>query len=207
MPTKMPVKAAPMIAPTWTGSYVGINGGWGWAQSSHTDSVTGLTTGDFSQNGGLVGVTFGTNWQSGQWVFGFESDFDFADINGSFTSATLCGVSGGNTCYTKLNDLGTDRLRAGFDVNGWLLFATGGLAYGQVDTGQTPCIGTVAGASCNKKWRAGWVAGGGVEKMFAPNWSIKAEYLHFDLGRRAQYTPTVDVNVLERGDLVRVGVN
>ena len=30
--------------------------------------------------------------------------------------------------------------------------------------------------------RVGWTAGGGVEWLFAPNWSVKVEYLYYDLG-------------------------
>jgi outer membrane immunogenic protein len=30
--------------------------------------------------------------------------------------------------------------------------------------------------------RVGWTAGGGLEWLFAPNWSAKAEYLYYDLG-------------------------
>jgi len=29
---------------------------------------------------------------------------------------------------------------------------------------------------------AGWVAGAGIEWMFANNWMVRAEYLHVDLG-------------------------
>jgi outer membrane immunogenic protein len=31
--------------------------------------------------------------------------------------------------------------------------------------------------------RVGWTAGGGLEWLFAPNWSLKVEYLYYDLGR------------------------
>ena len=30
----------------------------------------------------------------------------------------------------------------------------------------------------------GWVIGGGIEYMWSPNWSIKAEYLYFDFGKQ-----------------------
>ena len=30
--------------------------------------------------------------------------------------------------------------------------------------------------------RTGWTAGAGVEWMFLPRWSVKAEYLYYDLG-------------------------
>jgi outer membrane immunogenic protein len=34
---------------------------------------------------------------------------------------------------------------------------------------------------------AGWTAGGGVEWMFAQNWSAKLEYLYYDLGKIQMY--------------------
>jgi outer membrane immunogenic protein len=79
--------------------------------------------------------------------------------------------------------------------------------------GKNPCgLTPFGGSSCGESWRAGWVAGAGVEKMFAPHWSAKVEYLHYDLGNKVGYTPTiiggaVNVNVLERGDMVRAGIN
>jgi outer membrane immunogenic protein len=215
----MPLKAPPMlIAPTWTGTYVGINGGYSWATTNHTD-LFGATTNDFNQSGGMAGVTYGGNWQSGRWVLGFESDFDWADIKGTLTTAGppagLCSISGGNTCFTKIKEFSTERMRAGYDLNGWLLYGTGGVGFARVQAGQNPCVSPVpvfGGSSCNTEWRTGWVAGAGVEKMFLPNWSAKIEYLHFDFGNALNYTPTSvgggnSVHVLERGDMVRVGIN
>jgi outer membrane immunogenic protein len=220
----MPVKALPPPPPplTWNGTYIGINGGYAWGTTNHTDRF-GVTTGDFNQTGGLAGVTFGGNWQMGHYVLGFESDLDWADIKGSLNSAALCSVAGlGNpTCFTKIKSFSTERMRAGYDIDGWLLFVTGGAAFGRVQAGQNPCgfvapnpgLGIGGGNSCGERWRAGWVAGGGIEKMFLPHWSAKIEYLHFDLGNSLNYTPTAlpaganAVKVLERGDMVRVGIN
>jgi len=210
----MPLKAppAPVVAPTWTGTYIGINGGWGWGTTNHTD-LFGVTSNDFSQSGGVAGLTYGGNWQSGQWVLGFESDLDWSNIKGTFTSAALCSVNGGNTCFTNLKWISTERLRVGLDYNGWLLYGTGGAAFGRVDAGQNPCGPTVFGGnSCGEKTRFGWTAGVGVEKMFLPHWSAKLEYLHFDLGNDINYTPTATgggnaVHVAERGDMVRLGIN
>lgn len=215
----MPVKA-PMAAPVqvwnWTGLYIGLNGGYAGGTTNHTD-LFAVTTGNFSTSGGVFGVTYGANWQSGRWVLGFEGDFDLSSINGTLTTAGpplgLCSVAGGNTCFTNLKNFSTDRLRAGVDLNGWLLYATGGFGFGQVNAGQNPCSVTVFGGfSCNEKWRSGWVAGAGIEKMFAPNWSAKLEYLHYDFGNDLNYTPATigggnSVHVLERGDMVRVGIN
>ena len=217
----MPLKAPPVpyVSATWTGTYIGINGGYAWGTTSHTD-IFGFSTQNFSQSGGMAGITYGGNWQSGRWVLGFESDLDWANINGTFTSAALCSVNGGSTCFTKIKAFSTERMRAGYDLQGWLLYATGGVAFARVNAGQNPCgpvpvnvrLGLGGGNSCNEEWRTGWVAGVGVEKMFLPHWSAKIEYLHYDLGNAIQYMPTAilggsDVRVLERGDIVRVGIN
>ena len=160
----LPLKAppAPAVAvPTWTGTYIGINGGWGHATSRHTPlSGTVLGTSDFDQDGGMAGITYGGNWQSGQWVLGFESDLDWADMKGSVTDGVVCSSNGGATCFTKLKTFSTTRMRAGIDLDGWLLFGTAGAGFGRVDAGQDPCgVTPFGGNSCNEKWRTGWVAG------------------------------------------------
>jgi outer membrane immunogenic protein len=211
MPVKAPPKP-PTPVTSWTGFYLGINGGGGWGTTDHTDEF-GVTTNKFRTSGGLVGGTYGANWQTGWFVLGFEGDFDYANINGNFNNAVLCSVSGGSTCFTDLKNFGTDRVRVGVDVNGWLLFGTAGIGYGQVNAGQTPCALTVFGGfSCHEAWRSGAVGGGGVEKMFAPHWSAKIEYLYFNFGNKTGYVPAVigggnSVNVLERGNIVRAGIN
>ena len=192
----MPLKAAPapvVLAPTWTGTYIGINGGYGRGTTNHTD-LFGVTSGDFDQRGGMVGVTYGGNWQSGRWVLGFESDFDWADIKGTLTTAGppagLCSVGGGNTCFTKIKEFSTERMRAGVDVDGWLLYGTAGAAFARVSAGQNPCSLTAFGGnSCGEQWRTGWVAGAGVEKMIMPHWSAKLEYLHYDLATPSNTRP------------------
>ena len=51
---------------SWTGFYVGIQGGYGWGDTKHHDG--GASTGTFDISGGLAGVTWGTNWQRGNVV-------------------------------------------------------------------------------------------------------------------------------------------
>ena len=63
----LPVKA-PVMLPTaapysWTGFYLGIEGGGGWADTRHTNPLNGINSGDVSINGGLFGGTYGYNLQ------------------------------------------------------------------------------------------------------------------------------------------------
>ena len=62
LPRGMPPTKAPAFVPgfSWTGFYVGINGGYGWG----TSSWDGFGN-DTDINGGLVGGTVGYNWQTG----------------------------------------------------------------------------------------------------------------------------------------------
>jgi len=197
----MPLKAppAPVIAPTWTGTYIGVNGGYGWGTSNHTNLANGITSGDFDIKGGIAGITYGGNWQAGHVVLGFESDYDWTDIKGTGGIGTTCGAG----CFTNTKWLSTERMRAGWDFNGWLLYGTAGAAFARVDAGIVGCT------PCVDKTRTGWAAGVGVETMFWQNWSAKLEYLHYDLGDSIHWSTPVPqaVTVLDRGDIIRAGIN
>jgi outer membrane immunogenic protein len=184
----------PANGTNWAGFYVGIQGGYAWGETQY--SVPGFSTPQTDMNGGAFGVTWGTNWQSGKWVYGTESDFSFTDIDG--------GTSSGCTphCFTDIRNLSTSRLRAGYAVDGnKLLYVTGGLAYGSVRAG---IDGT---ALQDEKTRFGWTLGGGMEWALAPHWSLKAEYLHVDLGDHHNFEEPRPVHVDVTADVVRVGLN
>jgi outer membrane immunogenic protein len=81
----------------------------------------------------------------------------------------------------KLEWFGTVRGRAGVLVSPTvLLYATGGLAYGEVKTSEI--IGGLAGFS-NSDTRVGYTVGAGIEGVIGGNWTAKLEYLYVDLGR------------------------
>ena len=188
----------------WSGFYVGIQGGYGWGNTSHFFTAGGgLDAGSWDISGGLAGMTLGTNWQKGYWVYGFESDFSFSGISGSF------GGNGCNppvtVCYTDIRNLGTTRARLGYAVDNRLVYLTSGLAYGSVDAG----INSPGRNEDKTRW--GWALGAGLEWTFAPRWSLKAEYLHVDLGDRRHYD--ADGGSSDPGkvgvtaEIARVGVN
>jgi outer membrane immunogenic protein len=155
------------VAPfTWTGAYVGINGGYGWGKSNFSAP---FPSGSFDTSGGLVGGTLGYNWQVNQIVFGVEGDIDASWIKGS-------GICGGLSCQTKNTWLGTVRGRLGYAVDRFMPYVTGGLAVGDINN-------TITGLGNANETKAGWTAGAGVEYAFNGPWSVKAEYLYVDLGR------------------------
>jgi outer membrane immunogenic protein len=193
----------------WTGAYVGAEGGYGWGSSRHSDA-SGFNSGSFSANGGLVGGTAGYNWQTGPFVFGVEGDMSWADMGG----ATANGACGGATphCGTRLSDLGTVRGRLGYSFGQIMPYATGGLAVGDLhgSEGDIPANG---GAGSGSTYRAGWVAGAGVEDAFSPRWSAKVEYLHVDLGSGPVFDDTfadgstAAEHVKFQTDMIRGGIN
>jgi outer membrane immunogenic protein len=210
MAVKAPPPAAPVCV--WCGWYIGLNAGWvGSANNNITN--TGTDTGDFgfgslltifgaipgsisdSLSGFIGGGQIGYNWQTGNVVAGVEADFDGASakktVNAVFPGTDV--VFPITTIYrSQLDWLSTLRGRLGFMASpNVLLFVTGGLAVGEVKTANAatcpeflpPCSAEATTANTNTSIRAGGTAGGGIEWMVAPHWSIKAEYLYASLGR------------------------
>ena len=58
-------------------------------------------------------------------------------------------------------------------------------------------------------YRTGWTVGGGIEALFAPNWTFKVEYLWVDLGNKVMFNivPGVPESVSVRTNIIRVGIN
>lgn len=167
--TEMPARAPAYLTTmyNWTGLYFGINAGGAWGNSTWT--APGFSTGEFDLSGALIGGTLGYNWQSGQAVFGIETDVAWSNIDG--TTGTFC--PGG--CQTSNNWLGTTRGRLGFAVDRFMPYLTAGAAYGDINA-------RFAGLPEQTETNIGWTAGAGAEFALAGNWTAKAEYLYVDLG-------------------------
>jgi len=209
MAADLPVKAPPPVMaplPTWTGFYLGLNGGYSWGNSrrevNFVTSTGGIVTGGGTitgsgqdLEGGLFGGQIGYNWQTANWVLGIETDIQWANQRGSavFNCPATCvtlpsGVTRtGAVVDQTLEWFGTFRGRAGFLVTpSALLYATGGLAYGSLKTditlaGFTPAGVPLSATASGSNTRVGWTVGGGVEWKFRPGWSAKIEYLYMEL--------------------------
>ncbi len=193
----MPVKAPTYTAPgfNWTGFYIGINGGGAWGRSDWTNPLA--STGDFNVSGGLVGGTFGYNWQAGRIVYGLEGDIDWSGVKGT-GDATACAPIG---CDLKNNWLGTARGRIGYAFERVLPYVTGGLAVGDVKAS------TSLGSASETK--AGWTAGAGLEAAITGPLTAKIEYLYADLGKITCLAAvcTVGTDVDYHANIVRAGLN
>jgi outer membrane immunogenic protein len=235
----MALKAAPPPPPIydWTGFYLGLNGGYSWGKSStdFTSTGPGFSTSQ-TMNGGLGGGQIGYNWGfKHNWLFGLEADIQGTGQRGSdplapvvvtnvlnFVPNTITTTTGNLT--QKLPWFGTARARIGVLASPtWLLYATGGLAFGEVNTsanvsattstlGGIPITTAAASASSNNI-RAGWTVGAGVEGVISGPWTAKLEYLYMDLGSFSNtftgvgaYT-TLGISSHVTDNILRVGLN
>ncbi len=205
MPLKAPVYAPP--PPTWTGCYIGAEGGGNWGTSSVFDlRLDRPQTDNFSLHGGLGGGTVGCNWQfASSWMIGIEDDMSLSGKHGAAPD---------NRVPTTINNvteswIDTLRGRLGYVWGQWLFYGTGGAAF--ADGGVQVCS-TINGGCSNMIFdsRTGWAAGGGIEWAFAPQWSVKVEYIHADFGTADYFFNNGGTDarrVLLRDDIVRAGVN
>ena len=213
-PVYAPQQPQPVVVPpyTWTGVYIGINGGYGNAAFGDMTATTIGTVSRGSAKGGIVGGQIGANYQVGAGVFGIEADGQWSGQ--TRTSTIICGGICAGTETAKITSFATLRGRAGFASDRALFYATAGGAWtsasDQIVGAVAPFNGTLLSVNGNK---VGWTVGGGVEAAFYGNWSIKAEYLYiatnnisassalpFGLG-----TLTESGNI--RDNVIRVGIN
>jgi outer membrane immunogenic protein len=237
---RMYAKAPPpaVVVYDWTGFYIGGNVGYSWGRSSDASTLTnGAGTVLFSStdktnlNGFLGGGQIGYNWQRQNWVLGLEADIQGTDEKGTrnFICPTgICTPTFGQIAVfpgpavpaalsQKIDWFGTARGRVGFlAAPTVLLYATGGLAYGGINSSET--IGAAALGFSNTSTNVGWTVGGGIEGVIGGNWTAKLEYLYVDLGSvSGSYLTTIPAkgggfltsNYSSRitDNVLRVGVN
>lgn len=224
-------------APIWTGFYVGAHVGYTWAEwdgpFSYDDAPKYeqqpgyiFDDSDKSIDGDdwLAGVQVGANIQYGLWVVGLETDVSWTGAEGNFTHETYPDDAP-DTLWdvtTEVELFGTARMRLGYLVReNLLLYATGGLAWAETesdiqvreDKDADPNAWGNADAT-----HLGYTLGGGLEWMVAPNWTLKGEYLYYDLGEEDYaftgtqttgdgYYHTDRLHPELDGHIVRVGVN
>jgi outer membrane immunogenic protein len=231
-----PYVAAPIF--TWTGFYVGLNAGAGWNNNHNGFGTTFNTTtnpvfiGSNNNDAGFTGgAQAGYNMQFGAFVAGIEADINYIDRSNNGTAVIPSSAFAATGTFYTVNHssgdnwFGTVRGRVGVAFDRALIYATGGLAFGgnRGDAVVTQYTVTTAGAlptgvavvgNGNSNNNVGWALGGGLEYAFSNAWSVKAEYLHVDLGNHgrsfAVATPAggiITVSDNNRFDVVRAGVN
>jgi outer membrane immunogenic protein len=190
-------RAAAQPAMSWTGFYIGANGGYAWNPVDVSMTLGGLWFTETSgpngahgsrDNGVTAGLQAGYNLQLGRVVVGLEADLNFLDVDTSYDSGV---VNSPPLSPYRVTDsfrsrwLATARPRIGvLATDRTLLFLTGGVAVSRVSFTQTLSFPTIPSTTSGavSRTRYGWSIGGGLEQVLAANWSVKLEYLFSDLG-------------------------
>ena len=151
LPRKAPAPVAVPAAPTWTGWYVGINGGGVWGNTDpslvvspngyfipgNDLAVSSVGSQSFNHTGGLFGGHVGYLQQWGSIVGGLELGIDWTGLDSSHTGGALypiqgCGQAAGCafsiTTNVKSDWLLTFLGRLGVNMGAWFPYVTGGLA-------------------------------------------------------------------------------
>jgi outer membrane immunogenic protein len=229
-----PIVSVPVF--TWTGFYVGVNAGYGFNSDSQattigTPAFQTLIPGGFvpssldtGGDGFIGGAQIGFNYQFGALVAGIEADLQYVDggKQATFIGAPVLGTQLATSAESELDYLGTVRARLGVAFDRVLVYATGGLAYGDVSLKasvngvQAPALSWNGSTS---DVQVGYALGGGVEYAFTRNLTLKAEYLYYDLGdQTVRTTPNAlaaavvpgvayDARIETSGHIARIGLN
>src|SRR5262245_10929232 len=148
-PAYAPPPAAPLPVYTWTGMYLGANVGYSWGKESNTATLFGGSiTENQNVDGVIGGIQLGYNYQSGAWVWGLETDIQASGQKGSTTYSLLPVPATTLLAEHKLPWFGTSRVRLGvLATPSFMLYGTGGVAFGQVNDDYTITVAGVPGAT------------------------------------------------------------
>lgn len=149
-----PAPAPPPVLPEppgfWRGFYIGALVGY------HYESVdTVPNNGSGASLGGYIGG-----------IYRFDNNITVG-VEGDYNAAFGDGIS---QLAGELAQFGSIRGRAGYAIDRWHIYATGGVAFAKFE----PFSGT-AGPNVDE---TGWAAGAGVEYMFTDRISARGEYLY-----------------------------
>jgi len=214
LPAAPMYKAPDVPAWSWSGFYIGLEGGGGWATSEQSLTgiqetapltgpvvpVGGLAVGSQSMTGLFGGAAVGVNWQAGPAVFGLEGDINWSNIDGTNACSGLFSFLGNGAlqagCNTKMPWFATATARVGATVDHALLYVKGGAAWAEFDhTITSGAVGLPAGISgpsyTLSDSRLGFTVGAGIEYALGSNWSAKLEYDYMDFGtKNLAFAPT-----------------
>ena len=198
--TKAPVYKAPEAIYNWTGFYIGghIGGAFGGNNSLEGSNVRFL--------GGVQG---GADYQfAPNWVIGAEAQYSWLTGNGG--GGTTFPISG-TTVTGNTNELGSVTGRLGYAWGPALLYGKGGFAWrDNSNINVVNAAGAAIPFATTGNRKDGYTVGAGLEYMFAPNWSAKAEYQYYNFGNTTFNAGPADViGARFRDDehTVKVGVN
>lgn len=204
----------------WSGLYIGVHAGYGWGDVKSNaidaydpiDEYVGSMPGvKYDMSGVIGGAQIGYNFQFNRMVLGVEADISASGIDGSHNE-----TENDFRTTTKIEWLSTIRGRLGFVHGNMLIYGTGGVAIGSVKNTLQDSYddGEVIITTSDRITHVGWTVGGGIEAALDTNWTLKAEYLYVDLGKKEtnHYQPEpgwprISTDGTVTTSIARVGLN
>ena len=184
------------MATTWTGCYIGANGGGAWARKNGTSDgfyaegewiANPYSLGSLTADGWAAGGQIGCDFQfNNNWVIGIRGMWDASDLKGSDQFQNYWAT--GNISNVKIDSFGTVVGKLGYLINPTLqLYGLGGVAWVK-DHYFITAPGYNSDIVTGDQIRTGYDVGVGLSWMFARNWDLWVEYDHMGFG-------TEDVNL------------
>ena len=198
-------------APFWQGFYAGGNVGGLWSTIDAADNVVFVMptvvvqpNQSASVSGLFGGAQAGYNFETGNFLYGVEGDIGWMDNSGSHTF-DFAPPANPITVSSKAGWYGDITARGGFVYGDALFYAKGGFAF---LTGDVNVADLTDGISQSSGTLTGWTIGAGLEYMINPRWSVKAEYLYFDLSNNnCCFSSTAGFDDRVTMQTVKVGFN
>src|SRR5579859_3436195 len=168
--TKAPVYKAPEVIYNWTGFYLGGHIGGAFPGGNNLQG---------SDARFLGGVQGGFDYQfAGNWVIGAEAQYSWLTGN----SGNGVVFPGATIATANTDQLGSVTGRLGYAFGPALLYAKGGYAWRDNNNIGVTVAGVPTAFTTDGAHTDGYTVGAGLEYMFAPNWSAKAEYQYYNFG-------------------------
>ena len=181
--------------------------------------------GDTSNLSGMFGgIQAGYNFQADSFVFGLEADAFLSSIDGDGDADWSYDYGSPDTGNTEtsidydVDAFGTVRARAGFAIDRFMPYVTGGLAWGLVDVSadsynvNNNSDPDTSFSGSDSHTALGWALGAGAEYAITDSMTMKVEYVYVDLGSvkskfeyddGGPYNLKTDINM----HTVKVGLN
>lgn len=155
---------------TWTGFYIGVNGGGAsmvGPSRSYDDHALNtyfdVTLDPSSPIGSVIGFHGGYNWQfAPNWLIGVEGDWNWSNLSNTGAARLVCAgptrpqCGGTNVTFTdsvfmntSVESLASVRGRLGYIWNQWLFYGTGGVAWADMNFNSQVFCTNVQPSFCN----------------------------------------------------------
>lgn len=173
----------------WSGAYVGVQAGYGWADADYEMEFGGnpalLITSSPEPDGFVGGIYAGYNFQTeSNLILGVEVDASLGGLSDDGLPMFQNGVlSLGGTGFADINWSGAARARIGYAADRFMPYIAGGIAIAEVEFGYD--FSVPPGIQSGDTTMLGWTIGAGVEYAITDSIQTRLEYRYTDYGQKS----------------------